>query len=365
MTAPDNVHVAILAGGSGTRFWPASRAARPKQMLPLAGVKPLLRETYERLTGWVPDERIGVITAARHVNAVRELLPELSEGSVIGEPRARNTAAACALACHWAASLDPDAVVVILPADHVIRPTDELQSVLDAAARRANAAGTLLTLGLRPRFAATGYGWIRTGVATDEALGHTVHDVVRFEEKPVRERAEQFLADGGYLWNLGMFAWRADAFLAELTTHQPGVAGPLEGYATAARSGDAESMSAALAEAFDRCTSISVDHGVLEHSDRVECVPCEFDWDDVGSFAALRRHTAPDADENVALGPLVALETRGCTTWTQDDGLVALLGVADLVVVHTPDVTLVAPRGREEEVKRLVAELSGDLEHHA
>ena len=138
MTAPDNVHVAILAGGSGTRFWPASRAARPKQMLPLAGAKPLLRETYERLSGWVPDERIGVITAARHVDAVRELLPELSEGSVIGEPRARNTAAACALACHWAASLDPDAVVVILPADHVIRPTEELQSVLDTAARRAH-----------------------------------------------------------------------------------------------------------------------------------------------------------------------------------------------------------------------------------
>lgn len=363
MNAPENVHVAILAGGSGTRFWPASRAARPKQMLPLAGASPLLRETYERLAGWVPDERIGVITAARHVDAVRELLPELSSTNVIGEPRARNTAAACALACHWAASLDPDAVVVILPADHVIRPPEELQSVLDAAARRAHAAGSLLTLGLRPRFAATGYGWIRTGDAVDESLGHTVHEVVRFEEKPVRERAERFLADGGYLWNLGMFAWRAETFLAELATHQPGVAEPLETYAAAVRSGATQAT--ALADAFDRCTSISVDHGVLEHSNRVECVPCEFDWDDVGSFAALRRHTAPDADDNVALGPLVALETRGCTTWTQDDGLVALLGVADLVVVHTPDVTLVAPRGREEEVKRLVAELSGDLEQHA
>lgn len=359
---PPELHVAILAGGSGTRFWPASRGGRPKQFLPLSGGRPLLRETFDRLEGLVPAERVAVVTAERHRAAVSELLPELAPEQVIGEPRARNTAAACALACHWAADRDPDAVVLTLPADHVIRPAEELRAVLSAAGRRAASARTLLTLGLRPTHPATGYGWIRLGDRAGSSDGHAVHAVERFEEKPPLERAEQFLANGGYLWNLGMFAWRADVFLAELARLQPGVAEPLSGVPAALGTPDLPQV---LAAAFDTATSISVDHGVLEHSDRVECLPCSFDWDDVGSFAALRRHVGADEDGNVAAGPLLALESRDCTAWAEDGRLVALLGVEELVVVHTDDVTLVARRGREEEVKRLVAELREGRERHA
>ncbi len=344
---------AVLAGGSGTRFWPASTRDVPKQMLPLGGGAPLLREAVDRLAGLVPPERTVIVTAARSAAATAALLPELGAQHVVGEPRARNTAAACAVAAHWVRARDPEGVLVVLPADHVVRPAEELRAALAAAAARAATSDRLLTLGLRPAFAATGYGWIETGDETARPDGRPVVRVVRFTEKPDRERAEAFLAGGRHLWNLGMFAWRADAFLDELAHRLSGVAGPCAPLTEAFRAGDA---GPALVAAFDACEAISVDHGVLEHSERVECLPCSFTWDDLGSFPALLRHLAADSSGNVAVGDLVSEESSGCIAWNADGGLTALLGVRDLVVVHAGGVTLVAPVARAEEIKRLVAE---------
>jgi len=347
-------YVAILAGGSGTRFWPASTREVPKQMLPLTGERPLLRETVDRLAGFVPPERILVVTGARHTESVRRLLPELPPDAVLSEPRARNTSAACALAAHRALRDDADATVVTLAADHVISPASKFRDALAAAAARADAAGTLLTLGLTPTFPATGLGWIEKGPATAEVREHAVHEVAAFVEKPDRARAEVYLAQGRHLWNLGMFAWRADVFLAELIAHVPGVAGPLANIAAAlGTAGDG----AALAAAYDACESISVDYGVLEKSDRVECIPCSFSWDDLGSFEAISRHVAAQDDGHHAVGDIVSIDAENCVTWCEDGRLVALLGVRDLIVVHANGVTLVAPRGRSEDVKRIVARL--------
>ncbi len=350
-------YVAILAGGSGTRFWPASTRDLPKQMLPLTGGAPLLRETVDRLAGFAPPERILVVTGARHTESVRRLLPELVPDAVLSEPRARNTSAACALAAHRALRDDADATVVTLSADHVISPASEFRDALAAAAARADAAGTLITLGLTPTFPATGLGWIEKGPAAAEVLGHAVHAIASFVEKPDRARAEVFLAQGLHLWNLGMFAWRADVFLAELAAHAPGVAEPLASISAALGTDD---EGAALATAFDACESISVDYGVLERSDRVECVPCSFSWDDLGSFEAIARHVSASDDGHHSIGEIVSIDAENCVSWCEDGGLVALLGVKDLIVVNANGVTLVAPRWRSEEVKKMVARLEAE-----
>ncbi len=349
-----NLYAAILAGGSGTRFWPASTRSVPKQMLPLTGGAPLLRETVDRLAGLVPAERLLVVTGAHYVEQVRAILPELGPNAILAEPIAKNTAAACALAAHWVAQRDPDAVLLTLPADHAISPSAELCEMLAAAAARADESGRLLTLGLRPRHAATGYGWIETGEQRADVHGRAIHAVASFVEKPDRGRAEVYLARGTHLWNLGMFAWRATSFLDELAVHLPTVAEPL---AAAGRALGTVNEATALATAFDTCESISVDHGVLERSTRVECVPCSFQWDDLGAFEALARHLPRDENGNVAIGELLAIDSSECVTWAEDGRLTALLGVRDLVVVHANGVTLVAPRARAEEIKRLVQEL--------
>lgn len=340
-----SLFVALLAGGSGTRFWPASTRDVPKQLLPLAGGKPLLRETYDRVAPLAPPERFVVVTSARFVDAVRALLPEIPAANVLGEPVGRNTAAACAVAAEWARARAADAVLLTLPTDHAVSPADELRAKLSAAAARAASAGSLVTLGLHPTRAATGYGWIRLGERVDASAGHAVHRVASFVEKPDRARAELYFADGGYLWNLGMFAWRADAFLAEAARLLPDVA---------AR---AALVRESIERAYDGMPSISVDHGVMERAAAVECLPCAFEWDDLGSFDAMRRHLAKDAAGNCAVGPLVALDAKGCVAWAQDGNVTALLGVEDLIVVHANGATLVAHRSRSEDVKKIVEEL--------
>lgn len=339
-----NLHAAVLAGGSGTRFWPASTARVPKQFLPLTGGAPMLRVSVDRLLPLVPAERLCVVTSAATRDDVLALLPEVPPANVLGEPRGRNTAAACALAARWAAARDPDAVLVTTPADHFVEPATEFRELLLAAAERAADGGALMTLGLRPTFAATGYGWIRLGEPVAASRGRSVRVVESFVEKPDRERAERFLADGGHLWNLGLFAWRARTFLAALARHLPETAEAL------AAADDA----AALAAAYERIPSISVDHAVLEKHDRVECLPCAFRWDDLGSFAALARHLPADAAGNAAAGPLVAVDAKGCVAWAEDGRMTALVGVEDLIVVHAHGVTLVAPLSRAEDVRKAV-----------
>lgn len=351
-----DTYACLLAGGSGTRFWPASTARVPKQFLPLTGGAPMLRACYDRIVPLTTPARVVVVTAAATRDAVRELLPEVPPENVLGEPAGKNTAAACALAAEWVRARDPSGVVVSTPSDYLASPDDDLRAALGAAAERAGTSfddrqPRLMTLGLSPTYAATGFGWIRTGKLRVVLADHMVHEVARFVEKPDRARAEQFLVQGGHVWNLGMFAWRADAFLAELATHLPATASAI---ATAAPHLGTAREDAALAAAYADLPSISVDHGVLEKSQNVEVVRCSFLWDDMGSFAACGRHLPKDDNENCSLGPLVAVDAHNNIAYAEDGRMTAILGVNDLVVVHAHGVTLVAPRSRAEEVKKLV-----------
>jgi mannose-1-phosphate guanylyltransferase len=344
------LHAVILAGGSGTRFWPLSTPRRPKHLLPLLGRSTLLEETAARLRGLVPLSRTVVVTARAQAPAVRRLLPGLPRDALLAEPRPRNTAAAVALAAARIAARDREAVLVVVSADHWIPDGAAFRRTLGAAAERARAAGTLLLVGVRPDRPATGYGYLLPGPVRARVRGTAVRRVEAFTEKPDLATARRWVRDGRRLWNSGMFAWRADAFLEEVRRHLPDLHRALD------ESGAATGGPRALARAYARAPSISVDHGVLEKSDRVECVAASFPWDDLGSFAALHRRLPKDGDGNAARGDLLALDSREVLAVAPSGVRVAVLGLRGLAVIVTGDTVLVLPLDRDQEVRRLAAE---------
>ena len=353
-------HAVIMAGGSGTRLWPLSRAGRPKQLLDVVadeagGAHSLLAEAFARLQAVLPTGQIWVCTAARYADAVRAALPELRPDRLVLEPVARDTANAVGLAAALVADVDPDAELAVVSADHVIRPVgrfaEALRTAYDVLAARPRA---LVTLGVTPSSAATGFGYVQKG----PAIGGTgASEVASFREKPDRATAERYLADGGYLWNSGMFVWRARTVLDALAEHLPASAAGLDRI-VAAPAGPARD--AVLAEVFPTLPGISVDYAVLEPAatepGRVVVVDLDVDWLDVGSWPALAGTLATDDAGNATRGLTVLLDSAGNVVLSDDpDHLVALVGVRDSVVVHTADVTMVCPVAEAERVKHLLA----------
>lgn len=335
---------AVLAGGSGTRFWPLSTASRPKQFLPLTGASPLLAEAVARLDGLIPPERVLVVTAARLVPATRSLLPSLPPENVLGEPRAASTAPALAWATAHARASDPDAVVLSLHADWHVGDPAAFRATARTALETAERHDCLVTVGMVPDRPETGYGYIEPG----EALDAHARRVRRFIEKPDRARAEALVAQGA-MWNSGLFAWRADRFATEAIAHAPEL-GP---HLPLIERGDIDAF-------FGAVTPIAVDVSHYERSDRVAVVPGAFAWDDVGTWAALHRARPTDAGDNVVVGAAVAHESARCVIWA-DDGPIVVDGVQDLVVVRANGVTLVTTRERAADLKSLLEALPPDL----
>jgi mannose-1-phosphate guanylyltransferase len=344
--------VTILAGGAGTRFWPAGRKARPKQLLSFTTKRSMLAETLARCAPLAPPDHTYVVTNRIQLDATLRECPALPRDHVVGEPQMRNTAAAIGLAALHISRRDPDGVMVVLPADHFIDPPDRFLSCFRAAVRRAQEQPVLLTVGIRPTGPATGYGYIEAGNEVARIDGHPILEVQSFKEKPGAATAAAFLAKGNYFWNAGTFVWSVRTLLDAFRAHLPGHAEVLARIDASLGKGELPRP-----EDYARFENIPIDMGIMERARNVETVPADFLWDDVGSWLAVDRLNAKDAEGNVVRGLHAGIETHNCIVFGTDDHVVATLGIDDLIVVHTPDATLICPKGRAEEVRRIVKQL--------
>lgn len=350
--------VVIMAGGAGTRFWPASTRLRPKQFLSLLGEDSLLQESFTRARRLTSPERILVFTNADFAHLVGDQLPELRQQNIVAEPARRDTAAAVCLAALLVQQRFGDAVMVILTADHLIAPVEEFVRVVASACGAAARDAVLYTIGVPPDHPATAYGYLETGGPLLDDGGVIHREVRSFREKPDRDTANCYVAAGGYLWNSGMFIWRAGVVLDAFADHMPGHLAVLAPAVEA--SGEAR-QKVALAEAFPRLPSVSVDYGIMEKVDNVRVVEATFTWNDLGSWPALAEFLPRDEAGNGHRGRIAVHDGATNVVFCEDeDELVALVGVSDLVVVRAGRRTLVAARDRVEEIKDLVRSLERD-----
>ncbi len=351
------LYAAILAGGIGSRFWPLSRSTTPKQLLKVVGDESLLRSTIRRLSPLVSPSRISIVTNAHQAEIIRLHLSYGGKAMTPGfciEPVGRNTAAAIALAAFDLYRRDPDAVMAVLPADHVIEDGKAFREALKAAFVAAG-EGHIVTFGIKPTRPETGYGYIKAGKKTIKKVdGFPVQAVERFVEKPDLARAKKYLKDGGYYWNSGIFLWRADRIIEEMRLHLPSIYKALKDVADPA----------AIAEAYKSIEEISIDHGILERAKDVVVLPASFPWSDMGSWSSFGEIIKPDANGNIIKGRVVDIDSHdsiilGC------DRAVATIGLKDYIIVDTPDATLVCPKDRAQEVKEIVNVLKkkGYMEH--
>jgi mannose-1-phosphate guanylyltransferase len=350
MTLTDNAYAVIMAGGSGTRFWPLSRSDRPKQFLSLGpDERSLLRGTAERIWDLIPAERTFVVTSELLRGQVEAQLPELGPSQILAEPVGRNTAPCIGWAAAHIRRLDPNAVITVLPADHYIGNTeayvDTLRQGLEAATH-----GDYVTIGIRPTRAETGYGYIEVGSELDPG----VFRARRFVEKPNRQRAEQFVASGAFLWNSGMFFFLASRILDAIDQHLPGLGKQLQAYDEAAKSGDEDAL---VQKTYGELPAVSIDHGIMEKVDSVSVVPGSFDWSDLGSWTSAWELSPQDAEQNVLPEGGIAIDARGNYAWAPEGKLVSLVGVEGLVVVDSGDALLVIPRERAQDVREIVEAL--------
>lgn len=331
----------VMAGGKGERFWPAGRVDRPKQLLPLLGEKTMIEETVQRLFPLFAPERILVISNCAYVDVIRKLLPIPAE-NVIGEPEGRDTAPCAALATALIRRRDPEATMVLLPADHVVRPAKLFRETILAAAREAQ-KGVLVTLGVTPTEAATGYGYLELGEETAPGF----RKVLAFKEKPDRDTARRFFRDGNYRWNSGIFIWRCDVISREFARHAPEIAAKLEAW-----SGGAD-----YTLDFAECPRISIDYAIMEKAEAVEAGDVNFYWNDIGSWGALRSVLDLDAAGNAVRGKVATLDAGNNVIWNDSDLLIGVIGLNDIAVIKSGDGLLVCPLSAEQQVKALVHRL--------
>ncbi|MFO1031909.1 MAG: mannose-1-phosphate guanylyltransferase [Planctomycetota bacterium] len=348
-----NLHAVIMAGGSGTRFWPASRRLRPKQFLPLVAGKPLLQATLDRVAGLVPTARTWIVTNADLARQLAKVVPAFPRRQVLVEPEARDTAPCVALATAHIAARDPKATMLVMPADHVIPDTKAFHRLVRRGAKLAADGRTLVTFGIKPTHPATGYGYLETGARLD-ATAPAAFAARRFREKPDLATARRFLKKGGFLWNSGIFVWTTDALRQAMAQANPALAAGTEAMLAAARAGRTQ----ALTRAFRALPRTSIDYGVMELAAHVAVVAADLRWDDVGSFPALTAVGVTDANGNVhvlgAGSTALSLASRDNVAYAEGKRTLALFGVHDLVVVAVDDVVMVCPKDQAANLKELV-----------
>ena len=351
MAALENTYALILAGGSGTRFWPLSRNSKPKQLLDLFGTGTLLEQTIRRLDGLVPFENIIILTNDLQVDAVRAIATMLPPENIFAEPAKRDTAPAVALGIGLVAARNPNAVMMVLPSDQLIQDTAAYQAVMRDALATAEKSSGLVTIGIRPTWACPSYGYIERGEhATIDGLHceNPAVEVKRFREKPDPELAAEFLAQGHFCWNAGMFVWSLPTVIEQLVTH----ASELADFVSELR--HSTDIHATVAAQFPKLTPISIDYALMEKADRVLNIEATFDWDDVGSWLSIAKYLEKYGNENRANEPVTELDSQNNIVFNARPGTrIALLGVDDLIIVQTPDALLVANRHQADAIKKL------------
>ncbi|QDT01173.1 mannose-1-phosphate guanylyltransferase [Adhaeretor mobilis] len=350
------LHAIIMAGGTGTRFWPASTATRPKQLLNLVGNESMIRQTVDRLGTLIPAEQTLIVTNRRLLLSIQEQLPELPAASLVGEPCKRDTAPCIGLAALLVSKNDPDATMAVMPADHVIRSTDRFQSALKQAARLVeDAPDRIVTFGIRPTYPAEIFGYIQRGSRIETHDGEAPTFVVKqFREKPDAATATQYVAEGDYYWNSGIFIWKAKTILDALAKRQPEMLEHLEKIGAA---WGTDQQGAVLEKEFTAIKGISIDYAVMEHAKNVAVIEAPYDWDDLGGWKSLERLVGEDRDGNTIVGKHLGLNTKGTIVRGEGDHLIVTLGLKNCLIVHTENATLVANKDDEESIREVVKEL--------
>jgi len=355
---PQKIYALILAGGSGERFWPLSRKAKPKQLLTLFSDQTLLEDTVTRLSGLVEPENILILTNEDQEAAVRALMPGLPAENIVAEPAKRDTAAAIALGVGWVSKRDRSATMMVLPADHLIQDTKGFQKTLKTAAAAAEQSGKLVTIGIRPTWACPGFGYIEMGNKTagfDGKEAAEVCEVERFREKPNAALAETFLKQGNFRWNAGMFIWTIPSILSALHRYTPELGMFVE------KVHECSDLTALLKKHFGGLPKISIDYAIMEKAHAL-MVEAAFDWDDVGGWAAAAKYWKQDDCGNIGNAVMTTHDSLNNIVYTTEKAHIALMGVRDLIVVQTGDSILIASRHDAENIKKLVGKIPPELQ---
>lgn len=348
--------VLVLAGGTGSRLWPRSRRTKPKQFLPLLSKRTMLQETLERVAPLVEPGRVFVVTGEDYAQMVREQLSSVPPSNIILEPGGRGTAPAIGLAAIHMRRSAPDAVMAVLSADHLILRDAAFRTALQAAEAAAN-EGYLVTLGIKPAFANTGYGYIKCGDVITQSHGLAIHRVGRFMEKPDQQTAEGYIASGDYYWNAGIFVWRTQSFLDAVERYLPRLRDQLN--RIQARFGRS-SHHAELTHIWDEVENITVDYGIMERAPNVAVIPVDIGWSDVGDWHTLTSLMSDDESANVVIGPHVEVDTHSTLIYSDSGRIIATIGLKGFLVVDTGDALLIAPRDRAQDVKKIVDQLRSE-----
>tara|TARA_R110002111_G_scaffold258083_1_gene326885 strand:- start:134884 stop:135963 length:1080 start_codon:yes stop_codon:yes gene_type:complete len=349
------LHTVVMAGGSGTRFWPQSRNAKPKQLLKLAGEHTMIQATAARCRPLSDNQHLWVATNETLAEEIQRQLPDIPVDQILIEPAPRNTAPGIGLAAIHLLKQDPEAIMLVASSDHIIQPESGFLSTINqATALIKTKPDTLVLIGIPPTCPATGYGYIQCGPPFDEAQQHASR-VQEFKEKPDSETAQHYCDSGNYLWNCGIFAWKARTILAALARFEPKMHKQLLQISNAIGTPQYEQV---LNQVFPAMKSESIDYAVLEHSkENLAVIQAEFEWDDVGNWNTLRKYFPADANGNTIVGLHCGLETSDNIIISSKDHLIATFGIENCLIVHTPDATLMARKDDESAIKKLVSQL--------
>ena len=347
-------YAVIMAGGIGSRFWPVSRTGHPKQFIDILGTgKTLIQNTYERFLKIVPKENIYIVTNEGYVNLVKEQLPEMSEQQILGEPIMRNTAPCVAYACHKISKINPDAVIVVAPSDHLILDPERFILDITKSLETASKNSCLITLGIKPSRPDTGYGYIQF---TSKTLDNDFNKVKLFTEKPNIELARTFVQSGEFLWNAGIFVWSARSIIRSYENYLPEMNEIFKEGESVYNTADEQTF---IQNAYYQCTNISIDYGIMEKADNVYVLPADFGWSDLGSWSSIYDLTEKDYVGNAVIPSekVIMYDSSNCLVNVPKDKVVILQGLHDFIVVESGNALLICPKEEEQSIKNIVADV--------